>query len=48
VVVDPHTAPDTFGLGDREEAEACDTPRPPVQTSVVDQRVVGYNIGLSA
>lgn len=44
-VVDPYIAPSSFLVGNSEEVEFYETPGAPVQLSVVDVGVAGYNIG---
>ena len=45
-VVDPNIPPSSFLLGNSEEVEFYETPGAPVQLSVVDVGVAGYNIGV--
>jgi HK97 family phage major capsid protein len=45
-VIDPLIPPDTFVVGNSEEVEFYETPGAPVQLSVVDVGVMGYNIGV--
>jgi len=45
-VVDPYIAPNTFLVGPRDQAEFYETPGAPVQLSVVDVGVAGYNVGV--
>lgn len=45
-VIDPLIPPDTFVVGNSEEVEFYETPGAPVQLSVVDVGVAGYNIGV--
>ena len=45
-VVDPFIAGNTFVVGNSEEVEFYETPGAPVQLSVVDVGVAGYNIGV--
>ena len=45
-VVDPYIAGNTFIVGNSEEVEFYETPGAPVQLSVVDVGVAGYNIGV--
>jgi hypothetical protein len=45
-VVDPFIAPNTFVVGNSEEVEFYETPNAPVQLSVIDVGVAGYNIGV--
>jgi HK97 family phage major capsid protein len=45
-VVDPYIAGNTFLVGNSEEVEFYETPGAPVQLSVVDVGVAGYNIGV--
>jgi HK97 family phage major capsid protein len=45
-VVDPLIDPDTFVVGNSEEVEFYETPGAPVQLSVVDVGVAGYNVGV--
>ena len=44
-VVDPNIAPDRFLVGPSDQAEFYETPGAPVQLSVVDVGVTGYNVG---
>lgn len=45
-VIDPLIPPSTFVVGNSEEVEFYETPGAPVQLSVVDVGVAGYNIGV--
>jgi HK97 family phage major capsid protein len=45
-VVDPYITPNTFVVGPADQAEFYETPGAPVQLSVVDVGVAGYNIGV--
>jgi HK97 family phage major capsid protein len=45
-VVDPYIAPNSFLVGPADQAEFYETPGAPVQLSVVDVGVAGYNIGV--
>ena len=45
-VVDPYITPNTFIVGPADQAEFYETPGAPVQLSVVDVGVAGYNIGV--
>lgn len=45
-VVDPYIARNTFLVGPRDQAEFYETPGAPVQLSVVDVGVAGYNVGV--
>lgn len=45
-VVDPYIAGNTFVVGNSEEVEFYETPGAPVQLSVIDVGVAGYNIGV--
>lgn len=45
-VVDPYITPNTFVVGPKDQAEFYETPGAPVQLSVVDVGVAGYNIGV--
>jgi hypothetical protein len=45
-VVDPYIAGNTFVVGNSEEVEFYETAGAPVQLSVVDVGVAGYNIGV--
>jgi HK97 family phage major capsid protein len=45
-VVDPNIPPDTFVVGDADAVEFYETPGAPVQLSVIDVGVAGYNIGV--
>ena len=45
-VVDPNIPPTTFVLGNSEEVEFYETPGAPVQLSVVDVGVMGYDVGV--
>jgi HK97 family phage major capsid protein len=44
--VDPYIAPNSFLVGPSDQAEFYETPGAPVQLSVVDVGVAGYNIGV--
>jgi hypothetical protein len=44
-VVDPYIPANTFVLGASEDVEFYETPGAPVQLSVVDVGVAGYNVG---
>jgi HK97 family phage major capsid protein len=44
--VDPYITPNTFFVGPSDQAEFYETPGAPVQLSVVDVGVAGYNIGV--
>jgi len=45
-VVDPHIAPNAFLVGPADQVEFYETPGAPVQLSVVDVGVAGYNVGV--
>jgi HK97 family phage major capsid protein len=45
-VVDTQIPPNTFAVGNSEEVEFYETPGAPVQLSVVDVGVAGYNVGV--
>lgn len=45
-VVDPFIAPNAFLVGPSDQAEFYETPGAPVQLSVVDVGVAGYNVGV--
>jgi HK97 family phage major capsid protein len=45
-VIDPLIPPNTFVLGNSEEVEFYETPGAPVQLSVVDVGVAGYDVGV--
>jgi HK97 family phage major capsid protein len=45
-VVDPYIAPNAFLVGPSDQAEFYETPGAPVQLSVVDVGVAGYNVGV--
>ena len=45
-VVDPYIAPNAFLVGPADQAEFYETPGAPVQLSVVDVGVAGYNVGV--
>jgi len=45
-VVDPFITPNTFLIGPSDQAEFYETPGAPVQLSVVDVGVAGYNVGV--
>jgi len=45
-VVDPYITGNTFLVGPRDQAEFYETPGAPVQLSVVDVGVAGYNVGV--
>ena len=45
-VVDPYITPNTFTVGPSDQAEFYETPGAPVQLSVVDVGVAGYNVGV--
>jgi len=45
-VIDPYITPNTFIVGPSDQAEFYETPGAPVQLSVVDVGVAGYNIGV--
>ena len=45
-VVDPYIAPSSFLVGPSDQAEFYETPGAPVQLSVVDVGVAGYNVGV--
>jgi len=45
-VVDPYIARNTFLVGPKDQAEFYETPGAPVQLSVVDVGVAGYNVGV--
>jgi HK97 family phage major capsid protein len=45
-VVDPYITPNSFLVGPADQAEFYETPGAPVQLSVVDVGVAGYNIGV--
>jgi hypothetical protein len=44
--VDPYIAPDSFLVGPADQAEFYETPGAPVQLSVIDVGVAGYNVGV--
>jgi hypothetical protein len=44
--VDPYIAPDSFLVGPKDQVEFYETPGAPVQLSVVDVGVAGYNVGV--
>jgi HK97 family phage major capsid protein len=44
--VDPYIAPDSFLVGPSDQVEFYETPGAPVQLSVVDVGVAGYNVGV--
>lgn len=44
--IDPHIPPNAFLVGPRDQAEFYETAGAPVQLSVVDVGVAGYNIGV--
>lgn len=45
-VVDPYITPSAFLVGPSDQAEFYETPGAPVQLSVVDVGVAGYNVGV--
>ena len=45
-VIDPYIVPTTFVVGPSDQAEFYETPGAPVQLSVVDVGVAGYNVGV--
>ena len=45
-VVDPYIVPNAFLVGPSDQAEFYETPGAPVQLSVVDVGVAGYNVGV--
>jgi HK97 family phage major capsid protein len=45
-VIDPYIAPNAFLVGPSDQAEFYETPGAPVQLSVVDVGVAGYNVGV--
>ena len=44
--IDPYIAPNAFLVGPADQAEFYETPGAPVQLSVVDVGVAGYNVGV--
>ena len=45
-VIDPYIPPTSFLVGPSDQAEFYETPGAPVQLSVVDVGVAGYNVGV--